>query len=181
MNKRTVLMVFMALLILLASVGCSSEFRLDDPQKIAEVYYANEALFNEAAEKMMAYNQVKRIDVTMDEEEFRAFLEDDTPVVSRDYTEINGMYIMVSEKLRDADYQNIYNAFAPLLTALEDSGFHSEAATYYNQINFMVEGPVYGKSAELYYFQEEGHIPPHQKEEWILQINDHWFALNYLY
>ena len=180
MNKRTIL-IFMSLLFLLASVGCSSEFRLDTPQKIAEVYYANEALFNEAAEKMMAYNRVKSIDVTTDEEKLRRFLEDPTPVVGRDYKEINGMYIMVSEKLSDTDYQNIYNAFAPLLTALNNSGFHSEAATYYNQINFMVEGPVYGRTAELYYYQEQGHIPPHQKEEWILQINDHWFALNYLY
>lgn len=180
MFKRT-MMIFMTLNFMLASVGCSSEFRLDNPQKIAEVYEANEELFNAVAEKMMAYSQVKWIDVTMDEEAFRAFLEDDTPPVGRDYKEINGMYIMASEKLSDADYQNIYNAFAPLLTALKDSRFQSEAATSYNQINFMVEGPVYGKSAELYYYQEKGHIPPHQKEEWILQINDHWFALNYLY
>ena len=79
MNKRTIL-IFLTLIVLLTSVGCSSEFRLDNPQKIAEVYEANEELFNEAAEKVMAYNQVKRINVTMDEEEFRAFLEDDTPV-----------------------------------------------------------------------------------------------------
>ena len=180
MNKRIVLL-FMALLVLAASVGCSSELRLDDPQKIAEVYYANEELFSKAAEKMMAYSWVKRIKVTTDEEELRRFLEDATPVVGRDHTEINGVYIMVSEKLGDADYQNIYNAFAPLLAALKNSGFQSEAATYYNLINFMVEGPVYGKSAELYYYQEEGHIPPHQKEEWLLRINEHWFALNYYY
>ena len=180
MYKRTIL-IFLTLIVLLTSVGCSSEFRLDNPQKIAEVYEANEELFNDVAEKMMAYSRVKWIDVTMDEEAFRAFLEDDIPPVGRDYKEINGMYIMVSEKLRDADYQSIYDTFAPLLTALKNSGFQSEAATYYAQIDFMVEGPVYGKSAELYYFQEEGHIPPHQKEEWILQINDHWFALNYLY
>ena len=180
MNKRTIL-IFLTLIVLLTSVGCSSEFRLDNPQKIAEVYEANEELFNEAAEKVMAYNQVKRIKVTMDEEEFRAFLEDDTPVVGRDYKEINGMYIMVSEKLRDADYQSIYNAFAPLLTALKNSGFQSEAATYYTQIDFMVEGPVYGKSAELYYFQELNHGAAYAQYDWALQINEHWIAVNKYY
>ena len=140
--------------------------QLETPEKIVEVYYANEEYFNSAADTVLKFDgKVREIGIC---------LADDAKKLD-DYAgkEINGLYIEGSSTLLDSDYQILYEAFAPLTERC-----HCRAWIYNSQVEFVLEGPTYGMAAKLFYFLDSDFAAEYMsKTDESIQINPHWYAI----
>ena len=138
---------------------------LDTPEKIAEVYYANEAYFNAAAAALLRYDEKDlRISIVPIEE-----AESPTVYVGK---EINGLYIKSTRALTENDYQFLSEAVAPLI---ERCRCHVGMSQW--TASFLLEGPIYGKSAYLYYCRDTDTAERYMSSDYDhILINPNWVA-----
>ena len=145
--------------------------QLDTPEKVAVLYHANEKYFNDAAKVIVGYPD-ERISVRPMERVQNEALAPSIYIGE----DIDGLYIESMGTLTNQDYQRLSKVFAPLM---EQCGF-SGVVMYASRVQFVLEGPIYGVSAELFYFQD-----PIFAEEYTSQITDpeylciepHWYAI----
>lgn len=166
--KKSLLIVLMCVIMCISA--CSSGLILCTPERIAEVFYANEECFNTAAETITAYdNNECRIYITPIKEKTRESLS----VVK----EINGLYFSSTDTMTDLDYQALYDVYAPLFATLEGSCSFTGVAMYDSRVQFVLEGPIYGEAAELYYFPDADFGAYYMSQiKGALQIDAHWYA-----
>ena len=138
---------------------------LDTPEKIAEVYYANEAYFNAAAAALLRYDEKDlRISIVPIEE-----AESPTVYVGK---EINDLYIKSTRALTEDEYQILSGAFAPLIGRCCDA-----AGVEPGSVSFCLEGPIYGKTANLYYRRDTDTAKRDMSSDFDhILINPNWVA-----
>ncbi len=172
MMKR-VLIVMLVFSVLFCS-ACSNNLGanslvLNTTKKIEAEFYNSEDLFTQAAEALVKYNKEERVHITRNKEKTNS----NVYVVK----EINGLYIEASAALAEADFQIVYDACAPLFRAYEDRNLICGIAMYSSRIEFVIEGPVYGNTAELFYFPDEDYGASFMTQtDGALRIASHWYA-----
>ena len=170
---KRVMLVMLVFSVLLCSACSNSpsayELKLNTLEKIETEFYNSEDLFTQAAEALVNYDKEERVHITRNKEKT-------TPNVYV-VKDINGLYVEASAALPEADFQKIYEACAPLFSAYEDRNLICGIAMYSSRVEFMIEGPVYGDAAELFYFPDEvfGSFYMTQTDG-SLQITPHWYA-----
>lgn len=165
--KKALIICFL-LILGICFTACGHILELDTPEKVAEIYYANEDYFNTAAEVILKYDgKEPRIAIYPIEEAW----ESDAYIGK----EINGLYIEGSSLLTDLDYQILYDAFAPLMERCHFSG----VAMHSSRVEFVLEGPTYGMAAELYCFLDAEFAADYTSqtdENNSIIINPYWYA-----
>lgn len=162
MKKPAVILV---LIVSICCAACGHYLELDTPEKIAEVYCANEEYFNTAVETILEYQKVEPMLYICPIEE----AWDSDVYVGK---EINGLYIESRSLLTDSDYQILSDAFTPLMERCPFSGVDMHASW----VVFTLEGPTYGSAAELYYFPDTDFAAEYTAQSSYLMITPHWYA-----
>lgn len=152
--------------------------KLETPEKIAEVYYANEEDFQAAVE---AITEAAEAITEYDQEGFIYLTIDDISSSSKFHTvkEIEGLFIETKDPLLESSYQSLYEAFAPMM----DNGICNGAFKRGSKVGFVLEGPTLGLAAYLYYIQDTDfaaylmqqtadHIPWNRYE----RIDSYWYS-----
>ena len=159
--------VFLLLIVCVYSSACGHYLKLDTPEKIVAVYHENEEYFNTAEEAICRYvGSIPhvRIRTSEDARDSNIFVE-----------EINGLYFEGPRSLTPSDCRFLYDAISPLMERCHCSA----VALTDSKVEFLLEGPIYGRSAELYYYLDTEFVGKNYgqlDDAEYLRIDPHWYA-----
>lgn len=153
---------------IVAIIPACNSLTLNSPENVADVFHAHEELFQTAAEVITSYDTGESIHITPRE-------GDTSP--GHAIRKMGNLYYETLDALDENVYLALYEAFDPLYEALKESGDFYGLVMYDSRVQFILDGPVYGSTAELYYFVDAdfGSYYMGQVEK-SMQINEHWYV-----
>ena len=168
--KKILTFILLSVIVLCSACEPHAELRLNDPAKIAALYHRHEDLFNRAAETALGMEQIEYIHVEANPDDLRTIPETWT------IREKDGLYLITKQPLSAPEYEALFDAFAPLVSVLQQEDSFEGIVKSETIIAFSLEASYYNDWAELRCFQSAELAAQYSDLDRSLLIGEHWTA-----